>query len=132
MKILARCARLRSSRSALREAVEQATGECSFACGSVVLCYHCLADSCCVPVEKETVEKHAAELKERAAELEERAAKLEGELNSLRKEREDRRAEEEAAAQARDALASRLRSMAGGLSGESQNSRLFVFIVDAK
>ena len=58
-----------------------------------------------MPVEKETAEKCAA--------------KLEGELNSLRKELEDRRAEEEKAAQARDALASRLRSVAGDLSGES-------------
>ena len=65
-----------------------------------------------MPVEKETAEK-------RAAELEERASKLEGELNSLRKEREDRRAEEEAAARARDVLASRLRSVAEGLSGKS-------------
>ena len=87
-----------------------------------IVCYHCLAKIYCVPVEKETAEKRATELEERAAELEERAAKLEGELNSLRKERVDRRAEEEAAAQARDALASRLRSVAGGLSGESQNS----------
>ena len=91
-----------------------------------------MADFCCIPVEKETTEKRAAELEERTAELEERAAKLEEELNSLRKEREDRRAEEEAAAQARDVLASRLRTVAGGLSGASQNSRLFVFIVDAK
>ena len=106
--MLAHCARLRSSRGALREAVEQATGESCFACGSVVLCYHCLADSCCVPVKKETAEKRAAELEERAAKLEECATKLEGELNSLRKECEDRRAEEEAAAQARDAFTSRL------------------------
>ena len=47
------------------------------------------------------------------------ATEIEGELNSLRKEHEDRRAEEEAAARARDALASRLRSVAEGLSGES-------------
>ena len=57
-----------------------------------------------------SVEKEAAE---------KRATELEGGLNSLRKEREDRRAKEEAAARAREALASRLRSVAEGLSGES-------------
>ena len=75
-----------------------------------------------MPAEKETLEKRAIELEERAAELEERATKLEEELSSLRKEREDRRAKEEAATQARDVLASRLHSVAGGLSSESQNS----------
>ena len=53
-------------------------------------------------VEKETAEKRAAELEE--------------ELNSLRREREDRRVKEEATTQV---LASRLRSMAEGLSGKS-------------
>ena len=106
MKLLARCDRLRASCAALREAVEQTTGEsfCSVECLASFY-YHCWADPCCVSVEKETAEKRATELEE--------------ELNSLRKEREDRRAEEEAAARARDALASRLRSMADGLSGES-------------
>ena len=72
---------------------------------SGIFCYHCLADPCCVSVEKEAAEKRATELEE--------------ELNSLRKECEDRRAEEEAAARARDVLALRLRSVADGLSGES-------------
>ena len=89
-------------------------------------------------VEKETAEKRAAELEEklnslreerddRRAKLEEelnslrkerddRRVKLEEELNSLRKEREDRRVEEEAATRV---LASRLRSVAEGLSSES-------------
>ena len=81
-------------------------------------------------VEKETAEKRAAELEEalnslrkeredRRAEEEatkKRAAELEEELNSLRREREDQRVKEEATTQV---LASRLRSMAEGLSGKS-------------
>ena len=66
-----------------------------------------------------SVEKEAAE---------KRATELEEELNSLRKEREDRRAEEEAAARARDVLASRLRSVAAGLSGES--SKFLIVCLD--
>ena len=81
-----------------------------------------------MPFEKEATKKRATEFEERASELEERDSKLEGELNSLRKEREDRRAEEEAAAQARDVLASRLRSVAEGLSGES--SKFLVICLD--
>ena len=48
---------------------------------------------------------------------EERAAKLEEELNGLRKELEDRRAEEERVARARNAEATRLRSLASALLG---------------
>ena len=63
-----------------------------------------------MPVEKDTAEKRAAELK--------------GELESLRKEREELRAAEEAAAQARDELVPMLRSMVDDLSGESPESSL--------
>ena len=65
---------------------------------------------CCVPVEKDTAEKRAAE--------------LEAELESLRKECEERRAAEEAATQAREELVPKLLSMVDDLSGESPKSSL--------
>ena len=89
----------------------------------------------CVSAEKEKAEKLAAEEKARASKFEaelnalrreqERARKLEAELDALRKEREDRRAEEEAALQARNLIASRLRSVASDLAGECFTSFAF-------
>ena len=80
-------------------------------------------------VEKETAEKHAAELEEKLNSLrkerDDRRVKLEEELDSLRKEREDRRVEEEAATRV---LASRLRSVAEGLLSEF--SRFFECLLE--
>ena len=104
MKIVARCARLKSSRGELRKAVEQATGKFAVALVYSILHSHPFADSLCFPVEKDDAEKHVA--------------KLEVELDSLQKELEGRRAGEEKAAQAHNALATKLLSLASGLSGE--------------
>ena len=103
--MVARCARLKSMRGALREAAEQAAGELFFVCGF-------FASFAIVP----WLIRVDCQLRRKALRS---APPLEEELKSLRKELEDRRAEEEKAAQARDALASRLRSVADGLSGES-------------